>query len=392
MRQLNTPQKERVLSLLDKLVSIESVNRNWECANQDRAEEKMARFVTDHLHGMGMEVEARDMQPGRPNLIGHWPDQGRGADSSLMISAHMDTVTVDGMTIDPFKVTVRDGRAYGRGTCDTKGSMAAFLTAMAIAREENALPADKLYFVATSCEETGCQGASALMQTGFRTSAAIVGEATRCRVVSSHKGPLWLTVQTQGRSCHASMPDLGVNAIETMSRVVQFVQGPWQERIRRSSHPVLSPSTMTVTTIAGGIKINIIPESCRIEIDGRFIPGEPMDAIVADFTRMLTEHLGGRGSFSITRQETYPPLDCPPDAPIARRLLSLCREANGQSGPLGVNYFADTGPFDQAGIDAVLFGPGDIAQAHTADEYLELEQLYQATEIILTLLTADEGK
>lgn len=392
MRELTNQQKERVLGLLGQLVAIESVNRNWEAANRDRAEEKMARFVTDHLRGMGMEVEAREMQPGRPNLIAQWPGQERPGARSLMLSAHMDTVTVEGMTVEPFKVAVRDGRAYGRGTCDTKGSMAAFLTALAIAREEGTLPTDKLYFVATVGEEGGCMGAEALMNTGFRADAAIVGEATGCRVVNSHKGPLWLTVETHGRSCHASMPDHGVNAVEVMSRVVQFVHGPWQERLRRTGHPLLGHSTMAVTTIAGGIKINIIPESCRVEIDGRFIPGEPMEAIVADFSRMLTDYLGGQGTFSIVHQETFPPLNCSPDAPISRKLLQLCGEANGQKGPLGVNYFADTGPFDQAGIDAVLFGPGDIAQAHTADEYLELDQLYQATQIILTLLTVNAGK
>jgi acetylornithine deacetylase/succinyl-diaminopimelate desuccinylase-like protein len=174
------------------------------------------------------------------------------------------------------------------------------------------------------------------------------------------------------------------------------------------------------------VKINIIPDTCRIQIDGRFVPSEPIDQVAADFRRMLAEHLAttglqplaadepgrrqpaagsqsglrqladahsdGSGLFSIVREEAYPPLDCPPDAPVARRLGEICREFNGQSGPQGVNYFADTGPFNQAGIDAVLFGPGDIAQAHTVDEYIELDQLYQAAEIILTLLTRHAGR
>jgi len=202
------------------------------------------------------------------------------------------------------------------------------------------------------------------------------------------------------------MPHLGVNAIEIMSRVVQFVHGPaWQGRIKRSSHPLLGESTMSVTTIEGGAKINIIPDTCRIQIDGRLVPSEPANQMAADFRRMLAEHLAQSGLqpsaagdinksglFSIVREEAYPPLDCSPDAPVARRLGEICREFNGQPGPLGVNYFADTGPFNQAGIDAVLFGPGDIAQAHTVDEYIELEQLYQAAEIILTLLTRHAGR
>lgn len=166
---------------------------------------------------------------------------------------------------------------------------------------------------------------------------------------------------------------------------------------------MLGRSTMSVTTIEGGAKINIIPDRCRIQIDGRFVPGEPTARVVADFRRMLGEHLSrsqpsregtpaGGELFSIVREESNPPLDCPPDAPVARKLREICREFNGQSEPLGVNYFADTGPFSQAGIQAVLFGPGDIAQAHTIDEYLELDQLYQATEIMLALLTRHAGR
>jgi acetylornithine deacetylase len=177
-----------------------------------------------------------------------------------------------------------------------------------------------------------------------------------------------------------------------MSHLIQFVHGPWREYIQRRSHPLLGKSTMVVTRVEGGGKINIIPAGCRGEIDGRFIPGVPMDQIVADFRRMAAEYLGGEDKFTIVKQETYPPLNCSPDAAIARKLLAVCREANAQTGPLGVNYFADTGPFDQAGIQSVLFGPGDIAQAHTADEYLELEQLYQAAEIMLTLLTSHAGR
>ncbi|MBI4579293.1 MAG: M20 family metallopeptidase [Planctomycetes bacterium] len=392
MRRLTTGEQQQLRDLLAKLVSIDSVNRNLEEANRDRAEERIAAFVAEHMRSLGMAVEVREFQPGRPNLIGHWPDQGDAGAGSLMISAHMDTVTVEGMTVEPFEVAFRDGRAYGRGACDTKGSLATFLTALAIARREDALPAERVYFVATVSEETGCQGATALMQTGFRTDAAIVGEPTCCQVVASHKGPLWLTVETRGKPCHASYPELGVNAIDMMARVVQFVHGPWQERIRRTRHPLLGTSTMSVTIIEGGSKVNIIPAVCRAQIDGRFVPGEATDVVVADFSRMLAEHLGSADGFAIVRQETYPPLNCPPDRPICCKLLDLCRQASGQTAPLGVNYFADTGPFDQAGIDAVLFGPGDIAQAHTADEFVDLDQLDRATEILLTLLTDHAGR
>lgn len=392
MHKLTEAEQSQVRQLLADLMAIESINRDQVSANRQRAEERMAEYIRHHLEDLGMAVEARELAPGRPNLIAHWPDQGSPAAPSLMLSAHMDTVTVEGMTVDPFAAERRDGRIYGRGSCDTKGSLAAFLTALALARRAGQLPTDKLYFVATVSEETGCQGASALMESGFRTDAAIVGEPTCCRMVSAHKGPLWIEITTHGRSCHASMPEHGTNAVEIMSRVVQFVHGPWQERIKRASHPLLGESTMLVTVIEGGSKINIVPSSCRVEIDGRFIPSEPMDLLLEEFRSMLARWLGDPAAFTITRQETYPGLDCPADTSFCRRLMDLCREANGQQHPLGVNYFADTGPFDRAGIPAVLFGPGDITQAHTADEFIEEQQLYQGTEIIRELLTRHAGR
>ncbi|OHE82978.1 MAG: hypothetical protein A3G75_04565, partial [Verrucomicrobia bacterium RIFCSPLOWO2_12_FULL_64_8] len=301
-------------------------------------------------------------------------------------------------------------------------NMAAFLTALDLAYRRGQLPADKLYFVATMSEETCCTGSVALMKHGFRTDAAIVGEATRCRLVTAHKAPLWLEVETTGRSCHASMPDKGVNAIEAMTRVVEFIHGPWTQHLQQKQHPLLGKSTMQVTTIEGGSKINIIPSRCRIQVDGRIIPGKTIPEVTNEFCRMLTDHLkgGARSSgfneprasaraairshehprtahdmestpVTVLVKDSQPALETPLDAPLVQKLMPLCREAAGQTGPLGVNYFADTGPFTQAGITSVLFGAGDIAQAHTADEFLDLDQLFLATEIMLTLLTENTG-
>jgi acetylornithine deacetylase len=127
-------------------------------------------------------------------------------------------------------------------------------------------------------------------------------------------------------------------------------------------------------------------------LDGRFIPGGPAESALTDFERMLRDYLGGPDQFTITKAESQPPLDCSPDEPVCQQLLEICRKVHGQAEPMGVNYFADTGPFDRAGIASLLIGPGDIAHAHTADECVDLEQVYQATEIILTLLTSHAGR
>jgi succinyl-diaminopimelate desuccinylase len=309
-----------------------------------------------------------------------------------MLEAHMDTVTAEGMSVDPFAGKIRDGRIFGRGTCDTKGSMAAFLTALRIASERGRLPADKLYFVAVMDEETCCVGAKELMKTEFRTDAAIVGEPTLCELITCHKGPLWFEVETRGRAGHPSLPHKGRNAIDEMARLVSFVHGPYATHIQQKSHPLLGRSTAQVTMIDGGKRINIIPERCRAKIDGRYIPGQSLDEIKTEFERMARQHLGPEATLRIVEANGSVPLDSPVDLPLVRKLQEAIRQAGGSGEPQGANYFADTGPFTAGGIASVLFGPGDIAQAHTADEYLELDQLYRATEVILTLLAENAGR
>ena len=390
MQRLTDHEKQRLVRLVQDLVGIDSAIISPEQATRDRTEERIAEYLTDHLRRLGMTVERQEVFPGRPNLMAHWP--GQGGKRSLMLEAHMDTVTFEGMAVEPLAGEVRDGRIWGRGTCDTKGNMAAFLTALDIAHRRDRLPADKLYFVGGMSEETGCDGSVALMKYGFRTDAAIVGEPTNCRVITAHKGPLWLDIETAGRSCHAAIPDQGVNAIDAMARVVQFIHGPWTASIQRTEHPLLGRSTMQVTTIEGGSRVNIIPARCRCQVDGRFIPGKTTAEIVAELQQMLADHLGPATPLKISNVKGFPPLDTPLDAPLVQKVMALCRQAAGQTAPIGVNYFADTGPFTEAGITSVLFGAGDIAQAHTADEFLDLDQLFLAAEIMLTLLTENAGR
>lgn len=386
METLSQLQKDNVVKLLKELVAIDSS----QMPGKKRVEEGMADYVTRYCKAMGMTVDKQEVAPGRPNLMAHWPEQT--GSKSLMLEAHMDTVTVAGMTVDPFAGEIRGGKMFGRGTCDTKGSMAAFLNALRIASEAGRLPTDKLYFVAVMDEETCCVGAKALMKTEFRTDAAIVGEPTGCELVTCHKGPLWFEVETRGRACHPSLPHQGRNAIDEMARLVSFVHGPYTAHIQQKSHPLLGRSTAQVTVIEGGTRINIIPDRCLAKIDGRYIPGQSLDEIKNELEQMARQHLGPEATFRIIDTNGSLPLDSPSDSPLVRKLQQVVGQAGGSGEPQGVNYFADTGPFTAGGIMSVLFGPGDIAQAHTADEHLELDQLYRATEVILTLLTENAGR
>ncbi len=389
MSHLTDQHRQDVRELLASLVAIDSVNENNTQGDRDQSERRMSAFVCEWLEGLGMEVRRFEMMPGRDNLVAHWPEQT--AATSLAFQSHMDTVSVNNMTIDPFGAEVRDGRLWGRGSCDTKGSMAAFLTAMKIAREAGFQPVDKMYFVATVAEETGCRGSSSLVEAGFHVDAIVVGEPTGCNVVTAHKGTYWATLEVTGQSCHASLPELGHNAVYAMAKAIAFIEKEYVPNLDVHAHPLLGGMSLSVGTIRGGVATNIVPAHCSANLDFRILPGQDPSEVCAAFLDSLNAAVPDE-DFTLTTIHTQPGVDTPRDTPLVENLLAVCEPLTGQSDPEGVNYYTDSGPFHAGGISCVVFGPGDIAQAHTAAEYVELDQLYLATEIALGWLNAGTNR
>jgi succinyl-diaminopimelate desuccinylase len=385
MHTLTDSQKTAAVSLLQDLVRIDSANDSREESIRRRSEERIIGHLAHRLTGWGMEVSLHEVWPGRANLTAHWPDQ-HGA-HSVAFEAHADTVGVGGMRIDPFGAELREGRIWGRGACDAKGPLAAFLAALDIARQSGRRFADKIHVVVTIGEESGCDGATALMRSGFRVDACVVGEPTRCRLVTAHKGALWFKLVASGVPSHTAMPESGRNAIYAMSRAVRFVEERFSRQLMGQDHPLLGHPTIAVSTIFGGQAFNIVAARCEAGIDYRFLPGQSHEAMVRQFERELKAALpGDADAFEVTEVRGYPPMEADPTGPLVRNLLAGCRELTGQDSPEGVYYFADSGPFNEAGIRCVVFGPGDIAHAHKAEEFIELEQYYLAIEVALNWL------
>jgi acetylornithine deacetylase len=382
MHTLTDSQKAMAVSLLQELIRIDSANEDREGSIRRRSEERIINHLVHRLIGWGMQADLQEVWPGRPNLTAHWPDQH--GTHSVAFEAHADTVGVRGMTIDPFGAEVRDGRIWGRGACDAKGPLAAFLAALEIARQSGRRFADKIHVVVTIGEESGCDGAAALMRAGFRVDACVVGEPTRCRLVTAHKGALWFKVVASGAPSHTAMPEKGRNAIYAMSRAVRFVEEQFSRRLMDQTHPLVGHPTIAVSTISGGQAFNIVAPRCEAGIDWRFLPGQSHEQILRQFERELKAALpDDADAFEVTDVQGYPPMEADPTSPLVRNLLAGCRELTGQESPEGVYYFADSGPFHQAGIQCVVFGPGDIAHAHKAEEFLELDQYFLAIEVVL---------
>jgi acetylornithine deacetylase len=359
------------------------------------------------------------VHPGRENLVAVLagelaPEEGG---ELLLWDVHQDTVPVDGMTVDPFGGEVRDGRVYGRGACDVKGSMAAMLGAMSRASGERlggvrrAGPTVVVAFtVNEECGFTGSRAVCQLWESKPRTcevvagtiaaeqvfprrpDAAIVAEPTRFNVVVAHQGSVRWRCHTIGRAAHTSRPDEGVNAIYAMAGVVRAIESYHAELAKSGiEHPLCGRPSVCVSTIHGGVGINTVPERATIEIDRRLGPEERPDEAYQQIIQFIAE----RADLGRCRIEYDPPfmasggLSDRNNRAIAERVHALTREAGLPSELVGVPFGTDAAILSAVGVPTIVFGPGSIAQAHTADEFIELEQLERATEIFCRI--AREG-
>ncbi|HWL51916.1 MAG TPA: M20 family metallopeptidase [Chthoniobacteraceae bacterium] len=381
------PACDGVDGLLSALVREASVNPDGDPGVAETGEENCARRVGAFLEALGAEVSYQYVAEGRPNVIGRFPSDRPGK-PRLFFAPHLDTVSVVGMTIDPFSGEIRDGKLWGRGATDTKGCMAAMLWALKTFRDRIASAPVEIWFVGLMGEEAGQLGSKAFTR-DYRPEGteafALVGEPTAGTIVHAHKGSCHLRITTHGHAVHSSDPTRGSNAIYAMMEVIAAVRGEITPWLHGFSNAVLGAPTLSVGTIRGGSKINIVPDRCEITVDIRTIPElyDPQssalegaatlgDAIAARLRKRVPE-------VEVAFSESEP-LWTDPAHPFVTAL-----ERAGMR-PGGAPWFCDAALFAKAGIPAVAAGPGSIAQAHTKDEFLSLDDLHEGVAFYLRFL------
>jgi acetylornithine deacetylase/succinyl-diaminopimelate desuccinylase-like protein len=359
-----------VADVLRELIRIPSVNPDGDPGTTHTGEKECAKFVADFLYSCGAEAWLEDVLPDRPNVLGRFPSTSK-AKPRLLFAPHTDTVTVTGMSIDPFSGELRDGKIWGRGASDTKGPMAAML--FALLECKNVLPhlSHEIWFAGFMGEEVGQQGAKALSGKE-RFDFAIVGEPTRLQTVNTHKGSVWLTLRAHGRAAHASTPQIGENAIEKILEVVDLLRSQLSARFGASSDETLGSLTFNLGTIQGGSKINIVPDLCEAKIDIRTLPGQDL----APLLDSLTKEFPG---VELERR-ILGPLRTDPAHPFIR-LLETCGARC-----VGAPWFCDAAFLAAADTPAVALGPGSMEQAHTADEWISLADLEAGVTFFKTVL------
>jgi acetylornithine deacetylase/succinyl-diaminopimelate desuccinylase-like protein len=341
-------------------------------------EKHVVDFLAATAARAGLEVEFQKVLPGRSNLIARLLPRNK-IRRTILLAPHLDTVGAEASQFVPCR---KNGRLHGRGACDTKGSVAAMLTALCELAKAKPRPSEtEIIFAGLIDEEHAQAGSRALATSGLRADLAIVGEPTRLQVVTAHKGSLWLQLETRGRAAHGATPQLGQNAVHAMARIVDALETDYAARLRKRKHPLLGRATVNTGTICGGAQPNIVPDRCAITIDRRMLPGETENGVRREIAAFLkAKNLAAK--ISSLKLAPALPLETNPKLPLVRQFL----RSIGQSKPAGVDYFCDAAVLAGAGIPSVVFGPGDIAQAHTADEWISLASLERGKNLLLSFL------
>jgi acetylornithine deacetylase len=375
----------RLLRDLVRLPSINPMGRALQGPNV--YEHQVTAYLEAFFRNLGVPYWRQSVASLRDNIVAH--TQLPGQRRTILFEVHQDTVPTDNMTIDPFGAAIENGRLYGRGACDVKGGMAAMLSTFARVVRERPPQVANLTLACTVDEEHTFLGVQHLMQSGVQADVAVVAEPTQLQIVNAHKGLVRWYLTSLGKSCHSSRPEQGVNAIYRMAGLLIGVE-QYAEALRTSrAHPRLGPPTLSVGRIEGGTSANTVPDRCRVEIDRRLLPGEDPLAALRDLQTYLRQ--SAQVDFPFESSEPClraPALGSEGSDDLVAQLGRAIDSVKGGHEVTAVPYGTDASTIAQAGIPAVVFGPGDIARAHTCDEWVPLEEVEAASEILYRLACA----
>jgi acetylornithine deacetylase len=347
-------------------------------------EGEAARVLAGTLQAWGFAVELQEAAPGRPNVVAR---VGRRGGRSLMLNGHLDVVGVEGMAHPPFDAEERQGRLYGRGATDMKGGVAAMCAAAARAARAGPL-AGEVIIAAVIDEEYESLGTRALLEAGVRAEGAIVTEPTRLAIAPAHRGFAWIDVVVRGRAAHGSRYDVGVDAITHAGLLLAELDAHARDVLVRRTHPLLGHASRHASTIEGGTAWSVYPDRCALRIERRTLPGEGAGAALAE-VREACERLRARhASFDAAATLAFAqgPSDVPEDAPLVRALRGAM-EGSGEAVRVeGLSAWTDAALLNEAGIPAICYGPGDIALAHAAAEWVELAEVERATAVLEAMI------
>ncbi len=376
---------EEVAELLAEMVAIPSINPRLSSPSDPAewaGEERLAVFVKDWLVGNGIAADLQEVSPGRPNVVARLP--GKAGSARVIWEGHLDTVQVEGMT-SPFSGVVRDGRLYGRGSVDDKASLAMFMLALRVLRDQ---PRDcDITFVAAIDEEVTFEGISFHIARNERYDMGVAGEPTSLRIVSACKGCLRWVIEVHGRNAHSSRPEEGVDAIAIAADLIVFLRDYMRGDER--FHPMLGGRTLTCTLLEAGEGPNSVPALAKLTFDMRTLPDQSGPEAWTEIREAVSRFPAPPGARIVMNAPFIDSIsmEVPPEAAIVGRLQSTLTREGLDTAPLGAPFGSDATKLTRAGTPTVIFGPGSIEQAHAPDEYVDLAEVARAVRILAAAMT-----
>jgi succinyl-diaminopimelate desuccinylase len=369
-----------LVDVLRSLVQTRSVNPGI-------YEREMAELVRHWLAPTGADVHVVEMAPGRPSVAAVFGGSGSGP--TLVLNGHMDTVPIDDEALwdsDPFAADVRDGYVYGRGACDMKAGLT---TQIAVAHHlaARAQPLQgRLILQFAAGEECAEPGTLSLLQAGFGGDFGVVTEPTQLKVAVAERGLGHYRIRIRGRSIHASRAHLGVNPVPKLRPVLEMLD-EYDTEVQAKPHPLLPGGSCTPTVVQAGVKANAVADRCDVLLDRRLLPGESIDGELQQLERRLADirRADPEFDFEVSRFEYgFEPAEIPSDSPFALSMAEAMREVTGTSGEIwGTPFASDVRNLvNDAGMEAVTFGPGNVAECHCANERVSVTELRQAAEVL----------
>jgi acetylornithine deacetylase len=377
------------LVLARALVAVDS--RNPSLSADGPGERACAELLATVLRDWGFRVDLLESSAGRPNVVARIGSTDRAAGGrSLILNGHLDTVGVEGMTHAPWEPALRAGRLYGRGSTDMKSGVAAMCAAAARAASAPGGLRGEVIITAVTDEEFESEGTATVLAAGIRADAAIVTEPTRLAVVPAHRGFAWLDLIVHGRAAHGSRYDVGIDAITLAALVIAELEHYQGKILVKRTHPLLGRPSFHASMIDGGIGLSTYPDRCRVQFERRTLPGET----ASDFTREVEEACARvRAKRPELSVEIIPGFsqhanEVARDAPIVRALTAAYERTTGAAASIdGLACWTDAALLSAAGVPAICFGPGDIALAHAAEEYVAVDEIHRATDVLSALIT-----
>jgi acetylornithine deacetylase len=363
---------------LTRLVQINSINPTL--VPGAPGEREIAGYVSEWLNAAGLETEIVEPEPGRTSVLG-WL-RGTGGGRSLMLNAHVDTVDVAGMA-EPFSGAVREGKLYGRGAYDMKGSLAACMSAAKAVRDSGTRLCGDLLVAAVADEEYGSLGTSDLL-TRVRTDAAIVTEPTALETCLAHKGYLWIEVEVAGRAAHGSRFELGIDANMKMGQFLNGLAQLERDLRSRTPHPLVGPPSLHAAMLSGGVGLSTYAPSSVARIERRTIPGETGSQAVAEIQAIVDRLSTADPDFHATVNPFFvrDPFDVPPAAAIVQAVDRAAVKVRGRApAHIGDTPWMDAALLQAAGVETVVFGAAG-AGAHSDVEWVDVESVVSLAEIL----------